>query len=153
VAKKISKKPETLTTFHRATENGRLNVVAIGNLRVAITYEGDDWFAQGLEIDYGVPGKSLEDVKVRFEDGLAWTIHENLTVWGNINRLLKPAPPEIWMKFFEGAGVMRKGYSQVSFHKLASVSVPARIKDVLPFEAIDYFQRQSLATSGAVILG
>lgn len=139
--KKVSKEPVVATVFHGQSPDGAVTVIGIGNLRVLIVQEDDAWFAQGLEIDYAVQGVSLSDVKAQFEDGLAATIHENLKVYGVIDHLLKPAPPEVWKEFFQGAAGIRKGYNHVSVHRLPQ----AQIEGVLPFEAISYLQPQIAA--------
>src|SRR5574341_1478002 len=93
---------------------GGLNLVGIGNLRVMISNDGSFWFAQGLEIDYSAEGRSLEDVKKEFADGLALTISEHLHVFGTLDNFLKTAPEEIWREFLHGATHQR--FSQVSVH-------------------------------------
>jgi hypothetical protein len=121
--------------FHGKAEDGT-SIVGIGNLRVVIVEEEETWFAQGLEIDYAVQGKSLEAVKKAFEDGLAATIHENLRIHGSIEALLKPAPPEVWTKMLFGAAVagkhFKRYYSQISLHQ--------KLQQSLPFAAIDYLE-------------
>jgi hypothetical protein len=120
--------------FHGKVKGGT-NIVGIGNLRVVIVENEGTWFAQGLEIDYAVQGRSLAAVKKAFEDGLAATIHENLRMHGNIEALLKPAPPEVWKEMLFGvavAGKHIKRYSQISLHH--------KLQQNLPFSAIDYLE-------------
>jgi hypothetical protein len=122
------------TAFHEKIKDGT-NIVGIGNLRVVILQEGNVWFAQGLEIDYAVQAASLAKVKKAFEQGLCATVHENLRVYGNIEKLLKPAPPEVWTEMLFGATVAGKHfrrYSQISMHRT--------LQQALPFEKIDYLE-------------
>ena len=105
------------------------HVVGIGNLRVAIESDGKSWTAQGLEIDYIAQGADLEDAKKQFEDGLACTIHQHLRIYGSIERLLSPAPREVWKEVLNPAAI-RARYSQVSIH--------AAIKEAFGFEQVDY---------------
>jgi hypothetical protein len=105
------------------------HVVGIGNLRVAIETDGKFWTAQGLEIDYIAQGSDLEDAKKQFEDGLACTIHQHLRVYGNIDKLLSPAPREVWKEVLNPKAI-RTRYSQISVHEI--------IKEVFGFEKVDY---------------
>lgn len=105
------------------------HVVGIGNLRVAIESDGKSWTAQGLEIDYIAQGDSLEDAKKQFEDGLSCTINQHLRVYGDIDRLLSPAPREVWKEVLNPKAI-RARYSQISIHEA--------IKDAFGFERLDY---------------
>jgi len=108
---------------------GDTHVVGIGNLRVAIETDGKSWTAQGLEIDYIAQGCDLEDAKKQFEDGLACTIHQHLRIYGNIDKLLSPAPREVWKEVLNPKAI-RARYSQISIH--------AAIKEAFGFEKVDY---------------
>jgi hypothetical protein len=137
MAKAIRKKrghAPRATAFHGKTKDGT-SIVGIGNLRVVILREGDVWFAQGLEIDYAAQATSLARVKRAFEQGLYATVHENLRLHNNIEKLLRPAPPEIWTEMLFGvtvAGKHFKRYSQISMHRT--------LQQALPFAAIDYLE-------------
>ena len=129
---KDKKKQDELATavqIGTTTEDGSANVVGIGNLRVMITNDDGSWFAQALEIDYAAQGDTEEDVKQRFEKGLEATIDEHLQIHGTIEKLLQPAPQEVWVEMFKTA---EKGklFSQVSVH----------IHEALQYENIEYFQ-------------
>lgn len=100
--------------LHAKNDDGTAHLVGIRNLQVLITKHEDHWFAQGLEINYGVEGRDLDDVRRAFEFGLAATIAENLREFGHINHLLQPAP-EGARKASETATV-RSRYSQLSTH-------------------------------------
>jgi hypothetical protein len=131
--KKGGQAPKT-TAFHEKTKDGT-SIVGIGNLRVVILQEGNVWFAQGLEIDYAVQATSLAKVKKAFEQGLYTTVNENLRAHGSIEKLLKPAPPEVWTEMLFGLTVKGKHfkrYSQISMHKT--------LQQTLPFAAIDYLE-------------
>jgi hypothetical protein len=95
-------------------------VVGVFDLRVLLTNDEEAWFAQGLEIDYAAQGASIEDVQNRFQEGLAYTLREHLKVYGNIEGVLVPAPPEAWRGFFESASTQPTlklmTHSQVSIH-------------------------------------
>jgi hypothetical protein len=69
---------------------GKEQAFGIMNLHVLIVPDGKGWFAQAFEIDYGVQGKSLEEVKARFEKGLAATVRNNLDIFGEIDNMLRP---------------------------------------------------------------
>lgn len=125
-----SKKTSSAMAVHVA--GGEHHVVGIGNLRVLIAPDGKYWTAQGLEIDYIAQGESIDDAKKQFEDGLAATIQQHLRVYGDIERLLAPAPPEIWKDAFDPKTIPNR-FSQVTVHEI--------IREALPFfEGIDYLQ-------------
>jgi len=69
---------------------GENRAIVIDNLHVMIVPEGNGFFAQAFEIDYGVQGSTVEEVKKRFEDGLAATIHHNIEIYGSIKNILYP---------------------------------------------------------------
>lgn len=105
------------SALHAATASG-LNLIAIGNLRVMIKNDGHHWVAQGLEIDYAVDGASLSDVKGTFEHGLTLTIGEHLRIFGDIKRLLRLAPVEVWGEFYACALNERFTHQNVSIHQI-----------------------------------
>jgi hypothetical protein len=70
--------------------DGKSQAVGIWNLHVLVVPEGNGWFAQAFEIDYGVQGSNPEEVKKRFEEGLAATIQHNVDIFGGIKNMLHP---------------------------------------------------------------
>ena len=124
-------KSQTAAAVH--LQQGGDHAVAIWNLSVLIVPDGDFWFAQALEIDYGAQGSSIEDAKKHFEEGLAATIHQHLKVHGDIQKLLKFAPNEILREAAAKKSSI-KPYLQVSFHKV----VDEASRKALPFDGIDY---------------
>jgi hypothetical protein len=72
------------------SEDGQQHAVGIWGLRVLVVPDGKGWFAQAFEIDYGVQGNTLEEVKARFESGLSATIHHNIDIFGGIENMLHP---------------------------------------------------------------
>ncbi|HEV7242727.1 MAG TPA: hypothetical protein VGQ36_26095 [Thermoanaerobaculia bacterium] len=94
----------------------RFDAVRIRNLRVLITEESPNvWVAEGLEIDYAAQGRSVAEVKQRFQDGLRATINEHLRQYRSIENLLVRARDDVFMEFqdaIEGPVL----YSQVSIH-------------------------------------
>ena len=100
-------------------DGGSKHAVGLGSLRVMIVSEAPNvWYAQGLEIDYIAQGTSLEAAQAAFEKGLTATISEVLTLFGDIQKLLKPAPPETWAEFFKQSDSGRFSFSQISTHEL-----------------------------------
>jgi hypothetical protein len=89
-----------MTVRHRRKPDGS-HLVNIHALRVLLFQEGDHWIAQGLEVDYTAAGDSVNDVRMRFEQGLGLTIGAHLEKYDSLDRLLKPAPAEIWKMFYE----------------------------------------------------
>jgi hypothetical protein len=134
VAKKAKAGSSATTSLHFEHKGDHL--VGIGNLRVVIVQGETDWYAQGLEIDYAAQGDSLESVRERFEQGLCWTIHEHLRVYGTIEKILTPAPPDIWKEMLYGDGKLNR-FTQVSWHE----NIQPKMVEHLPFESISYIQR------------
>jgi len=124
----------TVTAVHgvKQAKGGTAHVVGIGNLRVMITRDDGSWFAHALEIDYAAQGSSWADVKRRFENGLRATIDEHLKIYGSIEKLLWPAPPEVWAELFKAESTV-KLYAQVSVH----------VHKALPFDQIEYYERRA----------
>lgn len=123
--------------FHGKTEDGD-SIVGMLNLRVVIVPDGQVWFAQGLDVDYAACGSSLDDVKEAFQEGLHATVGEHLKIYGNIEKLLKPAPPNVWAEMYQSQSEGKKyRFFQVSFHEC--------LKNVLPFQGIEYLQQEKAA--------
>jgi len=87
---KYGKAEHSTEAAHHA--EGEEHAIAISNLHVLIVPEGKGYFAQAFEIDYGVQGSSVEEVKKRFEEGLAVTLHHNIDIFGTIRNILRPNP-------------------------------------------------------------
>ncbi len=102
----------TATAIHGT--DGETHIVGIGNLRVIICPDESGWFAQGLEIDYAAGGKTIPQVKENFEKGLKGTIGLHIQMYGNIEKFLTPAPPQIWKEFYWSGKQYR--FTQVSLH-------------------------------------
>lgn len=115
------------------------HAVLIQSLRVVIVKDGEQWFAQGLELDYAAAGTSQDDVKSRFRDGLAATINEHLKVYGSVDRMLKVAPQEAWNLWL--AQGKRYKFDQASFHPIETKD--AQIYD-FPFTGIAYLESEAL---------
>jgi hypothetical protein len=132
-AKRSRKKGTVSTTaFHAQSKDGSEHFVGIGNLRVMLLNDEGSWFAQGLEIDYCAQGDSVEDVQIRFHDGLLAMVDCHLKVFGSIDGVLKVAPPETWSEFY-GVSPLTKRYFQLSFH----IDEAER----LPFSGIEYYEK------------
>lgn len=138
--KKLKKKDNTGVSpiaFHGKTKDGD-SIVGMLNLRVVIVPDGQVWFAQGLDIDYAACGDSLEDVQEAFQQGLHATVGEHLKIYGNIEKLLVPAPASVWTEMYQSQSEGKKyRFFQVSFHEC--------LKNVLPFHGIEYLQQEKAA--------
>jgi hypothetical protein len=121
---------EIATAIHMQTKDGAEHVVGIGNLRVMVFNDDGSWFAQGLEIDYAAQGSSLEDVQRRFTRGLRETIDLHLKMYGNIEGVLRVAPPEVWGELYKSKRLLK--HSQFDVY----ADDPAHL---LPFEGIEYY--------------
>lgn len=110
-------------------------LVGIWNLHVRITCEDGHWFAQAYEIDYAACGSSLEDVKQRFQSGLATTVHEHLTLFGTIENLLTPAPIAVWHELKNVPRATQHSFSQIGKHELFT---DLDSQAAFPFNGIEY---------------
>ena len=112
------------TAIHAVTKDGSGSIVGIGNLRVVIVQEETMWYAQA---------ESLPAVKTVFADGLEATVHENLRIFGTIDKMLKPAPPEVWREMIYGRYTQKRSFyhSQVLFHEE---------NKELPFDGISFLE-------------
>jgi hypothetical protein len=128
-----------------ASQDGK-HLVGIGNLRVVLLQDQGLWFAQALEIDYLSEGPTLEEAKKNFESGLRATINQHLQTFGNINNMLKAAPPVVWKEgiFFPGATLKR--FHQISMHEIMDDAADS----VFPFDGVDYFVPAGVLTAAAV---
>ena len=144
-AKKKSKsKSGTAVAIHAAHTDGLHHVVGFGNLRVIICVEDGFYFAQGLELDYGAQGDSLEDVKEQFEDGLMATVQEHLKIYGSIEKMLKQAPEETWKEILTVKSKSAHRFSQVTTHEVRR-ELPKHFQENLAFEGISYIQLETAA--------
>ena len=107
-----------------------------GNLRVLITPDDGMWFAQSLEIDYAAAGTSVEDVKERFQKGLALTIGEHLKMYGELDKFFVPSPPEVWKEFFELSSGKRFTLN------FSIIAAPQIVKEKSPFSSIEYIEKE-----------
>lgn len=138
---KVARKRNPATTaFHGEAIDGIHHLAGIGDLRVVIVPDGDFWFAQGLEIDYAAQGKSVKDAKRKFTTGLSATIEEHLCIYGNIEKLLRVSPTEVWKENLLSAGAIPKRYSTFCLYHVEREAIPAAIENVLPFQGINYLE-------------
>lgn len=117
-------KDDAMATEHsiKAFKHEQQHFVGIRNLRVVITNDDGSWFAQALEIDYAAEGASLEHVQRCFEDGLKSTVNEHLRLFGTIDKLISPAPSEVWREVLK-ADPQPFRYSQLSLHSFPYVRI------------------------------
>ena len=132
----------TKPTVYAEVDTGDVIGSVLWNLHVQITQDGDCWFAQGYEIDYAADGSSLDDVQLRFQCGLSATIHEHINIFGTAEKVLSPAPAEVWQGLKEAPGSSHT-YSHIGVYKFDDPSVMAS----LPFSAIEYFTVPALGAA------
>lgn len=141
--KKHTKTPGAKSRFRTATaivgSAGNNRVVGLGNLRVIICEENGIWFAQCLEIDYAANGNSLDEVKANFEHGLSATIELHLRAYNTIEKMLTPAPPDVWKELAKEP--RRFLYGQVSKHPMKPEF------EHLPYTGISYIQASEQAAA------
>lgn len=109
------------------------HAVTLGSVRVLLCEEAGEWFAQGIELDYAATGDTPEEVKQRFEQGLAATVHLHLRRFGSVERLLKFAPETVWQRLKARDAY---AFSMVTVHDLAADLGGDAAK--IPFERLVY---------------
>jgi hypothetical protein len=114
-------------------QTGEHEAVAIWKLSVLIVPDGDFWFAQGLEINYGAQGTSKADAQKNFQKGLLATIKQHIRVHGNIERLLQFAPDRVLKEAAQHKNSIKE-FAQVSFHEI----LDDKAQKFMPFDGIDY---------------
>ncbi|HME11013.1 MAG TPA: hypothetical protein VKG25_28420 [Bryobacteraceae bacterium] len=110
--------------------------VAIWNLSVLIVPDGESWFAQGLEINYGAQGSTPEDAQENFQQGLLATVRLHLKVHKNIERILKFAPSSILKEAAQNKSSIKQ-FAQVSFHEILAEN-ECDVQLAIPFDGINY---------------
>ena len=136
MAKKTDLKQQDEEAYVAHADAGDQHAVLVNALRVVVTQDEGQWFAQGLELDYAAAGTSEEDVKTRFAQGLDATIDEHLQIYGSIEKIVKVAPQDAWDLWL--AGDRRYTLDHVSIHNLQE-SAPA--VQELPFSSIAFLGR------------
>jgi len=126
----------TTVTHYKHTEDPDTQAVAVSSLRVLLVEDEDGWFAQGLELDYAAAGHDLEDVKRRFEEGLAATFNEHLNLYGTVENFLKIAPQDAWDLWLNAD--RQYSFAGASFHHPADITETEAPR--LPFSGITYLQ-------------
>ena len=119
------------------------HAVAIGAIRVLVYERADEWFAQGIEIDYAASGVSLEDVQQRFEKGLAATAHLHLQHFSSLDQLLRFSPKEAWRKL---KAKDEYHFNMVTTHNLSELEPGLQ---ELPFGRIAYLKESRLGNEAA----
>ena len=128
--------PTTITLYGDKQDTG-VHAVVVDTLRVVLVQDDDGWFAQGLELDYAASGHDLDDVKQRFEQGLAATFNEHLRVYGTVENFLKVAPQDAWDLWLNAD--KRYAFTCTSVHDLADTVETEQPR--LPFSGIAYLQQ------------
>jgi hypothetical protein len=122
--------------------DGEHHAVGISKLHVLVVPDGKGWFAQAFEIDYGVQGNSIEEVKKRFEEGLAATIQHNVDIFDTITNILHPNPDWYALKAeTEGA---EYDYSCVSVFPVA-----AKLALTSPFSQLKMIEYETVRRAAA----
>jgi hypothetical protein len=127
---KTKSKAVPAMALHASDKDGLHHLVGFGNIRVIIVPDGAAYFAQGLEIDYAAQGSTVDEVKKNFEVGLEATIQQHLKIYGNIKRMLQPAPPEVWQELVPEKTALHNRYWHISEHTIAD--------SALPYDGINY---------------
>jgi len=95
------------------SEDGALGI-KLNDLKVWIYRGTNHWVAQGLDIGYAASGETLEDVKKNFERGLFGTLAVNWKIHRNIEPVMRPAHPIVWIKWRRW---VRENYKKTKFDR------------------------------------
>lgn len=128
----------TAKAVHVSSDDGKHQGIGI-NLRVVILPDGKFWYAQGLEVDYGAQGDSVEDAKKNFEQGLSGTAFLHVKKYGNIERLLKRASSEVWKE------ARQSNASIVRFMTVAVSEIDEDLGSVFPYPEVEYYRPRAAA--------
>ena len=102
MTQKTAPKQQDEKAYAAHADAGDQHAVPVNALRVVVTQDEGQWFAQGPELDYAAAGTTEEDVKTRFAQGLGATINEHIRIYGNIERVVKVAPQDAWDLWLTG---------------------------------------------------
>jgi len=131
---KLQAKAGKTAAVHIQHETGAVEAVAIWNLSVLIVPDEQHWFAQGLEINYGAQGDTVEEAKENFQAGLLATIQQHLRMYGNIEKILTFAPSSILKEAAQNKNSIKR-FATVSFHEVLH---DHSAQQAIPFDGIDY---------------
>jgi|CXWL01.1.fsa_nt_gi hypothetical protein len=146
-----SEKHEKTEALHLKT--GNKHVVGVKALHVMLIPDGNYWFAQGLEIDYAAYAASLEDAKENFSNGLALTVAEHLTMYGDIKKLLHVASQDVWDEYYAATGeTIKASLTQIQATEVTKKlpKVESSLASVLPFGEIHFLKGAATAAEPAV---
>jgi hypothetical protein len=113
VAKQAKLKKKAVAVHRTDGKTHQVNLC----VNVAVWNDDESWFAQSLEIDYAAEGTDLSDLKRRFTWGLVTTIGMHLSMYGNLDKLMVPAPAGAWLEFFKATRQFK--YTQETLHGMA----------------------------------
>lgn len=132
-----------------AVSDGTLHAAAVKALHVMLLPDGEGWFAQGLEIDYFACGKTLEETKANFANGLCLTVNEHLLMYGNVDKVLVPASKEdpIWSDFYKLPPQLKTEILNfaTACRKPDDKGQAERVADALNFDTIQFIERERIA--------
>ena len=111
-------------------------VVEFWNLHVCVGQDEGLWFAQGYEIDYVASGYTEDEAKHNFEVGLAMTVRNHVRMFGTIEKLLVPAPHEVWMRLLQASSAA--GPSPLLVKKKQDIFSDEALLGAFPFHGIAY---------------
>ncbi len=131
----LKKNRSEAVAVQRQEEDGTV-VVEFWNLHVCVGQEDGLWFAQGYEIDYVASGYTEDEAKHNFEVGLAMTVRDHVGMFGTIEKLLVPAPPEVWMRLLQASPAT--GPSPLLVKKKQDIFSDEALLGAFPFHGIAY---------------
>jgi hypothetical protein len=76
-------------------------------IRVWLFRDGKHFIAQGIDVDYVACGQTRDDAERHFAEGFAATVEAHLEEFGNLDRFIKPAPPQVFSQFHRAVRASR----------------------------------------------
>jgi len=139
----MAKNIEPTPSVKHITDGIGKHAIVVNDLRVMLLKDGDNWFAQGLDIDYASAGATVDEAKKNFETGFAKTIKEYLVMYGNLSKFMQSAPEEVWQEFLNPP-------PETQYLAVSSVQLHNLVKDddldiKLPFGNIAFLKQTELS--------
>ena len=66
-----------------------IEISELGSVQVQVIPDGRFWWAEGISVDYGAQGDTVEDSLEHFQIGLNATVRLHLQKFGNTEKLLR----------------------------------------------------------------
>ena len=123
------------------------DITNIGTVNIEVQPDGDAWFAEGLEVDYGTQGATIEEAVHNFRGGLEATIAQHRKMFGNTKRIKKNS--RVWRDsaILAGMQFLNWGICTISWRAVAQANIPASIVTDTLLATLSFFLFRKIANS------